>query len=429
MGDADAGSDGDVSGGSDGCEEGSDELSVGLALRDGRSCSRAGAVDAGDPRRAVKESGTRTDIDGCRGVHGRPKGGGHVNRNRVRSQRLGNGHALAKDGEGVVGGEGQVAERENEDMVDMSYQVLPHQSQHGLPSKWNGLGGSQEYEPVSEIMARRGPVLEHHPSEHGSRDRAAVAPVKSGQASDVRGGSRAAATGRDSERSTVAGECSPYELADRPDGGEQAVGVGERRDGRAGGRQVEGISKEEAIGGDGAGLAAEGASPAAFSTGVGGEKWGASGAGSREPSGSVQEKHGGEARAAQEKKASVQHVRVKVEDGVDEDRAKPLATQAEPRRDEIHGAESQELRTGAQAGAAVGGPPRSMGRPSSNSGTPKCRHPGVVPPWEKGQDSAVQAEAERQSAGVRERLANKAREDFILEEAEHLKVGAGRWMV
>lgn len=476
--------DGDLSNGREGCVgagEGVDGMSVALVPGNEQACGRLSSVDvgAGDPSWALIESGAKTDVDSC---HGRPKGGGHVNRSRVRSQRLGNGHALSKEVEGVVGGDRQVAEREctsgpgtveNEDMVDMSYQVLPHQSQHGLPSKWNGLSTSQEYEPVNEIMARCGPVLEQHPSEHGSRDRASLSSLKSLQASDVRGGSRAVATGRESDRSSVGGECSPYQAADRADGHEQAVGVGERRDGRGGARQAEGVSSRDAVGadstricGDDAGAGEQGTerrdgvSPAVCSTGVGVEKAGDSAGGPREVSGSVEENHGSEARGAHdsrsqvpgdgsrggsthrdpravkkaggpsrggshvrvaragadEKKANVHHVRLKVEDGVAEDRAKHLATQAEPGGHETNGAHSQELRTGAQAGAAVGGAPRSMGRSSSSSGTPNCKYPV---PWEKGQDSAVQAEAER----LREKLANKAREDFILEEAEHLKVG------
>ena len=482
----DAASDGGCPNGRRGCVgavEGLGDMSVVLVPGNEQSCSRLSSLDlgAGDPSWALNESASKTDVDSCQGGHGRPKSAGHVNRNRVRSQRLGNGHALSKELEGVAGGERQVVEREsaaapgsveNEGMVDMSYQVLPHQSQHGLPSKWNGLTGGQEYEPVNEIMARCGPVLEQHPSEHSSRERASLPSLKSVQAPDVRGGSRAVASGRDSsDRSSLGGECSPYQAADSQ---EQAVGVGERRDGRGGARQAEGISHVDAVGadpsrgcgddgggGDGGTGRREGAGPV-----VGAERWGDAGAGSRDVSGSGQEGHGSEGRAAhesrgqmggdgprggpahrdprglkkaggvspggsharvgrppaEERKVSLHHVRLKVEDGVAEDRAKHLATQAEPGPHEINGAHSQELRTGGQAGATVGGAPRSMGRSSSNSGTPNCKYPGVVLPWDKGQDSGVQAEAERHNAELRERLANKAREDFVLEEAEQLKV-------
>lgn len=482
--------DGDLSNGRKGCAgaaEGVDDMSVALVPGNEQACGRLSSLDVGvgDPSWGSIESASKTDVDSCQGAHGRPKGGGHVNRNRVRSQRLGNGHASSKELEGAVGGDRQVAEREstvapggagNEDLVDMSYQVLPQQSQHGLPSKWNGLNASQEYEPVNEIMARCGPVLEQHPSEHSSRDRASLSSLKSVQPSDVRVGSEAAAAGRESDRSSLGGECSPYTAAERADTDEQAVGVGERRDGRAGARQVEGASSEDAVGGDSARIWGEdagagdrgtegrdGAGPVVWSAGMGAEKVADSAAGSREASGGVEESRGSEARAgqdsrsqipgdgprvgsahrdprvvkkaggpsrggshlrvgrpgAEEKKANAHQVRLKAEDGVGEDRAKHLATQAEPGAHESNGAESQELRTGGQAGAAVGGAPRGIGRPPSNSGTPNCKYPGVVLPWEKGQDSAVQAEAER----LREKLANKAREDFILEEAEHLKVG------
>ena len=469
--------DGDLSNGSTGCfgaGEGVDGVSVALVPGNEEACGRLSPVGVGegDPRWELVESGPKTDVDS---YHGRPRSGGHVNRSRVRSQRVGNGHAASKELEGAVGADRAVAGRgstggpgavENEGMVDMSYQVLPHQSQHGLPSKWNGLSTSQEYEPVNEVMARCGPVLEQHPSDHGSRDRASLSSLKSLAASDVRAGSRAVAAGRDSDRPSAGGESSPHEAADRAGTHEQAVGVGDRRDGRAGGRQAEGASSRDAVGadstricGDDAGEQATekrgGASPAR----VGVERSGDWAAGPREVSGSVAENLGSEARGAhdsrsqvpgdgsrggstqrdvrvvkkgggplrggsqlrvaragaEEKRVSVHHVRLKVEDGVGDDRAKHLATQAEPGAHETNGAHSQELRTGAQAGAAVGGAPRSVGRPSSNSGTPNCKYPV---PWEKGQDSAVHTEAER----VREKLANKARDDFILEEAEHLKV-------
>lgn len=49
-------------------------------------------------------------------------------------------------------------------------------------------------------------------------------------------------------------------------------------------------------------------------------------------------------------------------------------------------------------------------------------HRSVVLLWEKREDSAVQSDVEKQNAELQAKLVKKACEDFILEEAEHLKV-------
>jgi hypothetical protein len=125
--------------------------------------------------------------------------------------------------------------------------------------------------------------------------------------------------------------------------------------------------------------------------------------------------------AQDDKRFNASNARIKVED-VAEDRTKPSATTSELSSLQVSGApKPQELRTEGQAGAVVGGVPRSIGRTSSTSALLKNKFPGVVIPWEKEHDPTVQAEAEKHRADISAK-ARKAYEDIILEEAEHLQV-------
>jgi hypothetical protein len=125
--------------------------------------------------------------------------------------------------------------------------------------------------------------------------------------------------------------------------------------------------------------------------------------------------------AQDDKRFNASNARIKVED-VAEDRTKPSATTSELSSLQVSGApKPQELRTEGQAGAVVGGVPRSIGRTSSTSALLKNKFPGVVIPLEKGHDPTVQAEAEKHRADISAK-ARKAYEDIILEEAEHLQV-------
>ncbi len=127
-------------------------------------------------------------------------------------------------------------------------------------------------------------------------------------------------------------------------------------------------------------------------------------------------------RSAQDdKRLNASNARIKVED-VAEDGTKPSATTSELSSLQVSGApKPQELRTEGQAGAVVGGVSRSIGRTSSTSALLKNKFPGVVIPWEKEHDPTVQAEAEKHRADISAK-AQKAHEDIILEEAEHLQV-------
>nr|XP_024380298.1 chromatin modification-related protein EAF1 B-like isoform X1 [Physcomitrium patens]XP_024380299.1 chromatin modification-related protein EAF1 B-like isoform X1 [Physcomitrium patens]PNR51048.1 hypothetical protein PHYPA_010234 [Physcomitrium patens] len=125
----------------------------------------------------------------------------------------------------------------------------------------------------------------------------------------------------------------------------------------------------------------------------------------------------------EEKRAGVYHVRIKYEDGVGENRARPFATDAELGCQHTSGAPSsqEELRAEGQAGAVVGGVPRALSRLSGVSASSNCIYPGVRIPWNKGQGPLSQMGSEGRKTGVQVK-ANEARADFILAEAQNLKV-------
>ncbi|KAH9566418.1 hypothetical protein CY35_04G129200 [Sphagnum magellanicum] len=125
--------------------------------------------------------------------------------------------------------------------------------------------------------------------------------------------------------------------------------------------------------------------------------------------------------AQDDKRLVASNPRIKVEDVAAEDRTKPSTTEAELRSSQTNGApKAQELRTEGQAGAVVGGVPRSIGRTSSACALLKNKFPGVVIPWENQHDPTIQAEAEKHRADISAK-AQKAREDIIIEEAAHLQ--------
>jgi hypothetical protein len=124
--------------------------------------------------------------------------------------------------------------------------------------------------------------------------------------------------------------------------------------------------------------------------------------------------------AQDDKRSSASNARIKVENVVAEDRAKPSAAEAEVSCSQMSDApKPQKLRTEGQAGASVGRISMSIGRTSS--ALLKNKFPGLVIPWEKEVNPTVQAEAEKHRADISAK-AQKACEDIILEEAEHLQV-------
>ncbi|XP_073387711.1 chromatin modification-related protein EAF1 B isoform X2 [Physcomitrium patens] len=462
-----------------GVQEGVVEYCGGLGLLD---------TSVGNSTKSLNEPLSEPDVGIGYGVHARPKAEAHVSGDRALCQGVGNGHALPKEVEEVPAGEvvqleGTVSSdnKENEPSVAMSYQVLPQQSSYALSSKWVGLTGSQEYEPMNEIIARCGPVLEQHASELSSRDRAPVPPVKTVQSSGGRVGSLGGVTDRDSDNKCLASAGCSDEPADRLGTHEQTVVAGERHDSGAVAAQVESAAAEDVdtnligIVEDDVGSVEQlmekqdKVDSTLCSSGADIGRVLGSAEISREPLVVVvPENHSFEARSGHgmlesrsesvadgssgapahrnartlkstsrggsnlkvthreragvdTKKGTGHHLMLNLEGGVVEDRIKQLSPEAEPGGRETNGAESQELRTGGQSGAAVGGASRLIGRSGSISGAPNGKYSGMVLPLQKGQDSGVQTEVDRINVEHREKLAIKAHEDFILEKAEHLQ--------
>nr|PNR56097.1 hypothetical protein PHYPA_006994 [Physcomitrium patens] len=363
-------------------------------------------------------------------------------------------------------------------MVNMSYQVLSHQNTHALSSKWNGLASSQQYEPVGEIIARCGPVLEQHASELSSRDKASAPSVQAIQSFDVRVDSRVGVTERISDISSLTFKDRSNDLADRQETHGLTVASWERSIRDAGANRVGGSAAEDVH--TNASEIVEGNVGTVEQATERRDRVGSmlclprvdvgrvsdSAASLRGSSNDIMpENHRSEAQSVQgmlesciqsavdglsgalahkdgrivkkaafsrggnklkmahrgrvgvdAKKGNNHHLSLNSEEGVSEDRTNHLATEAESRGQGNIGAHPQALRTGVQAGA-----PRIIELSTSISGALNCMYPGVVLPWEKGQVSAIQSEADRRNADLTNKLANKAREDFILEKAEHLK--------
>lgn len=128
-------------------------------------------------------------------------------------------------------------------------------------------------------------------------------------------------------------------------------------------------------------------------------------------------------RSAQEdKRLDVHPVKIQFEDGGDIEKANIIIADAQLGGLDTNGASnSHELRAEGQAGAMVGGIPKVISRLSNASAPSNCKYLGGALHREKEQDLVCQPEAERQRTDAEEKV-NKEREDFILAEAEHLKV-------
>lgn len=417
----------------------------------------------------------------------------HVKRSRHRSP--GNGHLVSK--EKVVGVDRPVVEvesrvssatLENEGTVDMSYQILPQQSSHALPSKWTSLTSSQEFEPGNDHMGRCGPVLEQHATDPGTRDQKTLPSLKAVQSSEIRVNSCVDSVDREGDGISVASEGYQFDWVDKSSTRVQKIGEQGKNDALIARRHVEDttievapinstrileeemasshlgnrpprtekrertvpfvssmekgsdryhklkggpeiLSKAHVYDFNNSGTKTDeinvshphtstdvlGATPTFKSVGAV-KKTVSSRAG-------VQSRVASRVRSGQdEKRVGVHQVKIKSEEGVAEDRAKPSATDAQLGGIQSNGAadSQEELRAEGQAGAVVGGVPRTLGQLSCLTAPSNCKYPGVLP-WEKDQDSEVQARAEKQKTHF---LAedSKARDDFILEEAEHIKV-------
>lgn len=418
----------------------------------------------------------------------------HVKRNRHRSP--GNGHLVSK--ERVVGADRPVVEvesrvssatLENEGTVDMSYQILPQQSSHALPSKWTSLTSSQEFEPGNDHMGRCGPVLEQHATDPGTRDQKTLPSLKAVQSAEIRVNSCLDSVDREQDGISVASEGYQFDRVDKSSTHVQKIGEQGKSDALIARRHVEDTTIEVApinstrILEEGMATShlgnrpprtekRERTVPFVSSMEKGSDRYhklkggpeslskahvydfnnsstktadevnvshphtstdvlGATstfknvGAVKKTVSsrGGVQSRVASRVRSGQdEKRVGVHQVKIKSEEGVAEDRAKPSATDAQLGGIQSNGAadSQEELRAEGQAGAVVGGVPRTIGQLSCLTAPSNCKYPGVLP-WEKDQDPEVQARAEKQKTHF---LAedSKARDDFILEEAEHIKV-------
>ncbi len=140
---------------------------------------------------------TKRESEGPGGGCVGSKNQAYLKRNRHWSQHLGNGHLSVKEQEKVVGANSSLVEVEtkenpvpikDEPMLDMGFQMLPHQSPHAASGKWNGGTTNQELEPVIGAMTRCGAVLEQHAADVSTdigkgRDRTVLPshlPLKSG---------------------------------------------------------------------------------------------------------------------------------------------------------------------------------------------------------------------------------------------------------
>jgi len=435
----------------------------------------------------------------------------YLKRNRHWSQHLGNGHLSVKEQEKVVGVNSSLVEVEtkenpvpikDEPMLDMGFQMLPHQSPHAASGKWNGGTTNQELEPVIGVMTRCGAVLEQHAADVSTdigkgRDRTVLPshlPLKSGDVGvdlsvDTGKKDGLPLAGKESNIGLFFSEDkpSPYvqsfcELGEVVAAGLQghvgdksalgrisvkpgrardedtATGHSEHRTSKLEARERVGtaplinsssiengsdrthkevsqgglnspprsslneqnLSSKEVTGADGnSGPAAE-----LILKGVEGvsiQKSFMINKGLVRGSNNTRQAKR-DWSAQDDKRLSASNARIKVENVVAEDRAKPSAAEAEVSCSQMSDApRPQKLRTEGQAGASVGRISMSIGRTSSSSALLKNKFPGLVIPWEKEVNPTVQAEAEKHRADISAK-ARKACEDIILEEAEHLQV-------
>lgn len=420
----------------------------------------------------------------------------HAKRNRHRSQRTVNGHALPKQLEKVLVAHNSVLELgsktppvtlENEAMVDMSYQILPQQSSHALASKWNGLIMSQGCEPVNESMVRCGPVLEQHATDPSPREKGLLASQKLVPSSDLKDVLHGDSLDKDKDNSSGVVERGPFELVERSSTLAQVVSAGNEDSLAACKLVVPPLTRE--IG------------PANVST-IQEEGMETSHMGNRSPCiekrervissvdssmlssdrlqkvektldrplkadvrvscindtrspdgnvvsnvhvstdmlglvsrdiGTVRKtvgfRGGGHTRVTktersvqEEKKVDVHPVKNQFEGGGDIERPNKVIADAQLGGLDTNGASnSHELRAEGQAGAMVGGIPKVISRLSNVSAPSNCKYPGGALHRAKEQDPVCQPESERQRTDAQEKV-SKEREDFILAEAEHLKV-------
>jgi hypothetical protein len=432
----------------------------------------------------------------------------YLKRNRHWSQHLGNGHLSVKEQEKVVGVNSSLVEVEtkenpvpikDEPMLDMGFQMLPHQSPHAASGKWNGGTTNQELEPVIGVMTRCGAVLEQHAADvstdigKGSNRTVLRShlPLKSGVDLSVDTGKKDGLplAGKESNIGLFFSEDKPNPhvqsfcelgevvaaglqgyVGDKSALGRISVNPGRARDedtatghsehrtsklevqervgtaplinsssiengsGRTHKEVSQGgpnspprsclneqnLSSKEVTGADGkSGPAAE-----LILKGVEGvsiQKSLMINKGLVRGSNNIRQAKR-DWSAQDDKRLSASNARIKVENVVAEDRAKPSAAEAEVSCSQMSDVpRPQKLRTEGQAGASVGRISMSIGRTSSSSALLKNKFPGLVIPWEKEVNPTVQAEAEKHRADISAK-ARKACEDIILEEAEHLQV-------
>jgi len=433
----------------------------------------------------------------------------YARRNKYQSQHLGNGHLSVKEQEKLVGVYSSLVVAQppqppvttkDEAMVDMGFQVLPHESPHAVTGNHNGVPTNQELEPLIKVMRRCGADLEQQMADTSTdiekdTNRAVLPSHVSLQSEDTSVNFQVATGEDDGSRFTGKGSnidlffseerpsphlrsfhelqevdaaCLQEHVDDKSLLGRDSVNPGSAREPSATGhsghetprRETEervgtpplphldsiekcssrahqvasevglnmpprgsmyeqNLSSKEVTGTEGKTLPVtqvmlEGLEGGSFHKSPKIKKKVATGT-------SDVRKVNRDRSAQDDKRFNASNARIKVED-VAEDRTKPSATTSELSSLQVSGApKPQELRTEGQAGAVVGGVPRSIGRTSSTSALLKNKFPGVVIPWEKEHDSTVQAEAEKHRADISAK-ARKAHEDIILEEAEHLQV-------
>ena len=375
---------------------------------------------------------------------------------------------------------------ENEAMVDMSYQILPQQSSHALASKWNGLITSQGCEPANEIMVRCGPVLEQHATDPSPREKGLLTSQKLVPSSDFKDVLHGDSLDKERDNSTVIMEGGPFELVERSSTLAQVVSAGnedslvacklvvppltrEIASANVSTIQEEGMetnhmgnrspctekrervisSVDSSILGsdrlqkvektldrllkadvrvscindrrtsDGNVVSNVHASTDMFGLvsrdiGTARKTVGFRGGGHTRVTNT-------ERSAQEEKRLDVHPVKIQFEGGDIEKANKLIADAQLGGLDTKDASNSHELRAEGQAGAMVGGIPKVISRLSNASAPSNCKYFGGALHREKEQDLVCRPEAERQKTDAEEKV-NKEREDFILAEAEHLKV-------
>ncbi|CAK9197211.1 unnamed protein product [Sphagnum troendelagicum] len=111
------------------------------------------------------------EVEGSEDTHIGSRSPEYARRNKYQSQHLGNGHLSVKEQEKLVGVYSSLVVAQppqppvttkDEAMVDMGFQVLPHESPHAVTGNHNGVPTNQELEPLIKVMRRCGADLEQH---------------------------------------------------------------------------------------------------------------------------------------------------------------------------------------------------------------------------------------------------------------------------